>query len=333
MSTENLNADTDDTNLDDFAAELFGQSKADPSPASEEVKEDEVEDADASNDDTQNVADDDTSANDDDDNDEDEANKPAPKKNRFQERIDDLVSKQRQAEREVEELRRKLEEATKPKEPEPAKPQPTADASTDTGPKPTDTNADGTEKYPMGEFDPGYIRDLMKHTLQEETKVREAALAEVEKQKAQDAAQAALQTEWNEKLTPAKERYPDFVEKGENMLAVFDKIEPAYGEYLTNTIMELEYGPDVFYYLASNVDEAQKIVNAGARKATAMLGRIEAKFADADAEKQLARPKTTSAPPPPAHLNKGTSVAKTAIRGDEEDVDLDAFARELFKRK
>jgi hypothetical protein len=335
MSTENTIVEPVTDDLDAFSAELFGQSKAQEPASSKEEDEIDEQDSDAQIDtheaDTLDNEDDDTDAE---DGEPDKAADEAkPKKNRFQERIDEVVGKQRDAERKAEELERKLTEALarlESKDDKTPAPAP-KDAEASTGPKPTDMNEDGTEKYPLGEFDPGYIKDLMRHTLHEEQELR-AAEAEKQKELAQkDEAVAELQKEWNAKLEPAKERYPDFQEKGEQMLTVFEGIDPAYGEYLTNTIMELEYGPDVFYYLANNVDEAKAIVDGGARKATAMLGRIEAQFVEAGEKKPVV--KVSTAPKPPEHLNRGSAMAKPAVRGDEDDIDLDDFAKELFKKR
>jgi hypothetical protein len=335
MSTENI-VDPVDTSLDTFAAEFFGQNKAPDEPASsEEDKEVEAE-SDANQDEDAHVDADDTSAPDNDDEtgeDTDSTNEdaPKPKKNRLQERIDQLVKDREDEKRARLAIEAKLEELTNKTTKEPVKP--VSQVAEDTGPKPTDTNEDGTEKYPLGEFDPTYIRDLMKHTLAEETASRKEQEKREAEQKAEDEAQASLQASWNEKLAPAKERYPDFHEVGEQMLSTFEGIDEAYGEYLTTTIMEMEYGPDVFYYLASNLDEATKIVQGGPKKATIALGRLEAKFAAADEEKQKARPRVSKAPPPPEHLNKGSAAAGPTIRGDEKDVSLDDFSRAFFKKR
>lgn len=328
MSTENTPVEPVETNLDDFAADFFGRKEAAPVETNTEVIEEEPTESDVPED--THVDGDDTSApdNDDDTSEEQETpveEAPKPKKNRFQERIDQAVGKQREAERQLAEALAKLAEKENAKTEQPA---PKVESS---GPTPADTNEDGSEKYPLGEFDPGFIRDLMKHTLDEESKARkEMAKAEEETRRMQEA-QAELQTVWNDKLVTARERYPDFQEKGEQMLGTFENIDPAYGEYLTNTIMDMEYGPDVFYYLSSNLDVAQQIIDSGPKKATIALGRLEAKFADSLEEKPQARPRISQAPPPPGHLNKGSAAAPPAIKGDEKD--LDSFSNAFFKKK
>lgn len=332
MSTENTPVETDDVNLDDFAAELFGQSKPAPEPASSEDEEVTEEVPDAQEEETQ-VTEDDT-LDEDSDNDEaedaEEEETPVedvakPKKNRFQERIDKAVGAQREAERKLAAALAELETAKKT--PEPA---PTASVPEDNEPTPADLNEDGTEKYPLGEFDPLYFKDLMRHTLAKETKAREEQMKNEATQREQEATQAALEASWAAKVAPAQERYPDFIEKGRNLIDTFEGIDAAYGEYLTATLMDMEHGPDVLYYLANNTDEASKIVNSGPQRATVALGRLEAKFADAAEEKQRARPKVSKAPEP-APMNKGSSVAVNEVPDDTDD--LDAFSKKLFKKK
>lgn len=335
MSMEDNNNDVsvEDVSLDDFADELFGQSKSQPEPASLEESEDEPaaqDDAQEDEDNTQ-VGEEVDAPADEDDTEEEDTETPEveakPKKNRFQERIDELTSKAREAEREAAALKERLAKLEKTAEPEPKA---QVEVVTE-GPSPDDKNEDGTDKYPLGEFDPKFAADVVRHTLKVE---REALIAQEKEDQARlerEQEVAVLQASWNEKLEPAKERYPDFIEKGQNLGATFDSIDGSYADYLTTTIMSMDYGPDVLYYLANNLDEATKIVQAGATKATIALGRLESKFAEADQAKQMARPKVSKAPTPPAHMNKGSAAAKAAV--DPNTDDLDEFSRALFNKK
>jgi hypothetical protein len=333
MSTDDTNTPVEpmDVDLDTFSTEFFGQNKVDEEPASSDVEEDTTENSDAQEEDTHVDEDADTLAPDEDETEkvEEVDETPKPKRNRFQERIDEVVGKQRETERKLEEALAKLQnlQQDSKSEPEPLK----AVTNTSTGPSPDALNDDGTEKYPLGEFDPNYIKDLTLHTLREERDNERRLSMQEEQEKADAQAKLELAADWQEKLEPAKERYPDFQEKGEQLFSTFESIDQKYGEYLATTLMSLEYGPDVLYYLSNNLDEADKIVKSGPTKAIIALGRIEAKFADVAAEKQLSKPRVSKAPAPPGHLNKGTSSAKPAIKGDEDD--LDAFAAELFKKK
>lgn len=345
MSIEdNTNIDaTQDDNLDDFAAELFGDGEAAPDNAkSEDVKADPTEESDAptKTEDAQPTdethqgddpsEDDDTLATEeenDDTDDSDAGNKKPQKRNRFQERIDELVARAAAAERELElvKAQQKDNKADETKANDKAEDK----EATSTAPDFKAKNPDGTDKYPLGEYDPQYIKDTVQHMLDErEAAQKKEAEQNLEAQKRQQeiqAAKAELYSTWDEGLDSARERYPDFQEKGQEMIDSFADLDPNYGEFLTDTIMQLDNGHDVFYHLASNPDEAKSIVESGPSRAAIALGRLDARLA-----KSETKPKTTStskAPPPPP-TNKGRSVAKPTIRGDEDD--LAAVERALF---
>lgn len=329
MSEETPIVDTQpvDDNLADFSNEFF-QMEEPKSPASdpekvEEIAPEKVEDA------QDEVIEDDALATEEDDTEEEEVEEPAPKKkSRFQERIDELTAKARESERREQAALDRIAalESGLKKDENPT--QKTQEVVQVEGPDSRDKNEDGTDKYPLGEFDPRYIKDVVAHTLKVERQLAEVAAQEKSRNESVQAAQQELQSKWNDSLEVARERYPDFQEKGQSLISSFDGLDPNYGEYLSTTIMSMDYGTDVLYYLANNPDEAKKIAQSGAQKATIALGRLEAKFADAEETKQKARPIVSSAPPPPPR-NKGSSAAGgVRVRGDEDD--LDAVSRALF---
>lgn len=335
MSTENTPVEQVDTSLDDFSAEFFGQNNAEADTAKSEQVEAEVPESDAPTiEDTHEESTEDgtSEVEDDDANDETtdtEAEKP--KKSRFQERIDELTAKAREAERRAEEAFKRLEELEKSKQEAPKNDEPTQ-TDKPVGPQPTDLNDDGTEKYPLGEFDPAYLRDHVDFLMDQREAERTARQAKEAEQAKLDAEAAALKENWNSKLAPAQERYPDFLDKGQAFVDSFQDLDSGYGEYLTSALMAMDHGPDVLYYLASNPDEARAIVNSGPVKATIALGGINARFAVSAEEvqdKQNSRPKVSKAPTPPSRINKGSSAAMPEVPGDTDD--LDAFERELFK--
>lgn len=333
MSDTNIDTNASD-DLDLFSADFFGQKAQtdDNAGAATPTETEDIDDeGDANHIETDTLADEDDI--DDEDNQEPEEKEPEnkPKKNRLQERIDELTAGRREAERREAEKANELARALARISELEQKPSPRTERET-SGPSPDDKNEDGTDKYPLGDFDPQYIRDLTKHALAEERQKMLEEEAKTAEQKEMEAAREALQSSWNSKLEPAQERYPDFREKSEEMIRyVESRIDPAYGEYLTARIMDMEYGTDVLYYLANNLDETMSILNSGPAKATLALGRLEAKFMDAEAEKQLARPKVSKAPPPPAHINKGSAVARVDVPADTDD--LDAFDAMFFKKR
>ncbi len=251
--------------------------------------------------------------------------KPQPKKDksRFQEKIDKLTARAREAEREAEAARRKLAEL------EAAKEKPTEQPATKASgePDPDAKNPDGTDKYPLGELDKAYLRDLARYYTQEEqAAAKEKARIEAEQQ-AVEAARNHLQAQWEQRLAPVTEEIPDFIEKTMELEDTFEGLDPDYSDYLVQTIKSLENGPQVLYYFANNIEEAQKFVKLGALSATLALGKYDAMFSKQN--KAKTEPRTTKAPPPPPVTNKGAAKVKT----DWETDDLDDFYRKLNAAK
>lgn len=316
MSIEN----TDD--LDAFSDAFHGIEK--PVVVVEEkeeaapVAEEEVVDVD----DLEPVVDDDTVAEEVDSEEEEEVAPPKPKKNSFQERIDQLSEKARLERERADALEARLAKLEAPVEDKAVKPVATGE------PTPDDVGEDGVAKYPLGEFDPQYAKDLIRFTLdaqlneQKAEQKRHAELLEFEK------AEEKRLAEWNEKLAPAQERYPDYTEKAQGLLETFGGLDEQYGDYLTTTIMQMEFGPDVLYYLSNNLELAKDIVDSGPVGATIALGRLESRYLNAEEEKEK-RIRVSNAPPPPPS-NKGSAVSVPEVPGDTED--LDAFTDLLFKK-
>lgn len=339
MSTEQTIDTTETDNLDDFSADFFGENPKTSDPAkSEEVETEETEsDAPENEQDTHSAEEgateeeaeefEETEEAESEDEPTDDSETKAKPKNRYQERINELTAKARQAERERDELLRKLEEKTNPPKADP-KPEET-NTEESSAPSPTDKNEDGSDKYPLGEFDPKFVKDTIQHALKEQLENQQKQEQEKQKLTAEQQYRAELQDNWNEKLESVQERYPDFRDKGEQMLSVFEGIDPAYGQYLTDTLMEMDAGPEVFYYLSNNLDEAEQIVNAGPRKATISLAKLEAQLTGTKTS-ESPKVKITKAPAPPPQV-KGSAVAKASIPLDTDD--LDAFSKVMFTKK
>jgi hypothetical protein len=242
---------------------------------------------------------------------------PKPKKvNRFQERINELTAKAKEAERALQEL--KTAQAKPSETPRQAAPK-------EEGPSPDMRNEDGSDKYPLGEFDPQYIRDLTRHTIQEEQKVAREQEANERGERQNAEARQQLQSSWVEKLNPVAEKYDDYLEKTLSLESAFDGLDPQYSDYLVQTIKSLDHGPEVLYYFANNLDAAKAIIRGGPLSATLALGKYNALF-DGETRKEA---KVSKAPPPP-QVNKGTK-GRVTVAGDTDD--LDAFSRAFFRKK
>lgn len=319
VTTESQSVDTD--NLDTFASDFFGQKKEAPASTKAPVEQDVdiVEDE---------VTEAQTTDVDPDDVELEEAPVEAPKKKTVQDRIDELVKQREDAKREsdarVEQLRKEFEDKI-------AALTPKAVEKKSTEPTPIDLLEDGTEKYPLGEFDPQYIKDLTRFTLSEERAQASVKAEEDRRVNEETQARQALTNDWNGKLEVAKTEYPDLMEKGQALMANFNNLDQGYSGYLSTVLMSMDKGPDVLYYLSNHPEEAVKIVNSGAQRATLALGRIEAKFLEADAEKLVAKPKISKAPPPPSVQARGTNGAFVSIAPDTDN--LEDFEAAFFAGK
>ncbi len=260
---------------------------------------------------------------------------PPPKKGKksFQERINELTAKAREAERRESDtlLRlREIEARSTPKaEPEP-EPAPLREMLPTDAPSPDAVYQDGEPVYALGEFDPAYIRDLTKFTIVYETGVLRQQEAQQNQENQIAAAQQELTSAWAEKVQTIEQEIPEIRENIANLTETFQNIDPSYGEYLASTIMENEHGPEIMHYLSQNIGEAQAIVASGPRAATLALGRLEARLTKAEEQPEDTRDekRVSNAPPPPNTGARGRG-ARTVVRADTDD--LDAFERVFFK--
>jgi chemotaxis protein histidine kinase CheA len=252
---------------------------------------------------------------------------PEPKKGKktAKERIEELVAKNREAERREAELIRRLEALEAQKEVKAEKP--LREALSDNAPHPDAVDDDGEPIYPLGEFDPTYIRDLTKFTIAEETKLIEAEKAKKAEAARIEAEQKELSDAWGDKVAKAEEEYPDIRSAITDLADVFVDIEPGYGEYLATTIMSSDYGPELMYYLSQNIGEAQKIVASGPAAATLALGRLEARFEKPKTQEQKRNKVPSKAPAPP----KNTRGNQGKFDASPDTDDLEAFEKVFFK--
>jgi predicted transcriptional regulator len=319
-----VDVNTDD--LDAFSDLMSGRAKikeddtnTDPVQNDDDTVADIEDNLEDDNDDTSDEAPDANREGEDDDSDD---VKEKPKKvNKVQERINKVLERERLARERADALEREVNELKRAKEPAPTAPI----QNVQDGPDPNATNEDGSEKYPLGEFDPSYIRDLTRHTIKIEQAAAKAQEAQERAQLDEQAARTELDTNWKSKLEAVTDKHEDFFDKTVELESAFENIEPQYGDYLVQTIKSLDHGPEVLYYFANNLDEAQKFVKMGPLKATLVLGEINAMFKGQTRKE----PKVSSAPPPP-QVNKGSNTRK-AVSADTDD--LDAFSQMFFTSK
>lgn len=323
---DEVNTVTDD--LDTFSQEFFGGSNAAAPVEDEPEIEDEtpVEDDEPEGESEPGGEDDDPEE----DPDPEPEQKPRNRKT-AKERINELVQERREAETRAKEAERRLVEfeARLAKIETPKTPEPEAKASTDTnGPDKDELNEKGELLYPLGEFDPNYIADLTRYHFRKANEEAKAEAAKTAQEKAIEDRRNTLAQTWEEKLVETEEEIPELRQTISTLDGEFRDLDPAFGAYLVETIMQLDRGPEVLFYLASNPAEAHKIVNSGHVGATIDLGRLEGQLTSTTPKAES--PRSVSKAPPPPSTTRGNSVS-TKTRPDTDD--LEAFEKEFFKRR
>lgn len=323
-------------NLDDFSNEFFGKT-----PVSDKVETEESEKVDETSEITPSATEgkeseeskdsDETDALEgEDETVEDEKEDKSLFKTRgrktAKERIQELTRQREDERRRADDLARALDEARRVPKVEDKKTETAEDGS----PSPDTLLEDGTAKYPLGEFDPNYIRDLTRFTIRQETEAVRKQEAEDQARKQTEVAEKALANSWTEKVKAVAEELPDLSTKAVDLEDTFRDLEPNYGQYLASTIMSLDYGPHVLDYLADHLDEAREIVASGPTRATIALGRLEAQIAFGKKSDKVEKGKVRTSAPPPPPTNRGSS-SRNGVSPDTDD--LDAFEKVFFTKK
>lgn len=311
----------DEDELDDDGDNL-GEDDNPPAPEDE----DEDEEAEESNDSDEDE-DEDDDGEDEEEEEPEEDPKPKPRKKSVQERINELTAKTREAERREAELIRRLEaaEAAVKKEAQEEAPE-LRDVLPSGAPDPDAKDEKGESLYPLGEFDPLYIRDITKFTIAQEMEAAKEKAEQEAREREVLEAQEQLKEQWVEKIETAEKDLPDLREKMADLADAFGDVDPTYGDYLAATIMSSDLGPQIMYYLADNIGEAQQIVASGPAAATLALGRLEARLQTPPVKSN--KRKRSEAPAPPESRSRGHGGKFTTPHDTE---DLDAFEKVYFQ--
>lgn len=346
MSNEPLNeVDVNTDNLDDFDALFSGRAVEAKSGNEEESTGSELENTEDDSlaneeqdeaeetEEDEDVTDSDEEETDEEEEPEEDTLKPSKKKT-AQERINEITAARREAERKADMLEGRLAEMERrlnsdKSETKDDKPVAAPVEAEGALPDPEAKTEDGKDKYPLGEFDPAFIRDLTRATIAQEREADRAAFEKEQQEAKYKEAQAEVDKEWNTRIADAVETKENFVESVRNLEETFSTIEPQYGEYLANTIKQSDYGTEILYYLSQNLEEAQQIAGSGPTSATLALGRLEARFMSNDSEKTKppANRVTKATSPPPKHTRGTGGTQRVAADTD----DLDAFEKAFFK--
>lgn len=312
----------EDTSENTEDVEDTGANAEDEADASDETPEEapteEEDDSDESEDEDESESDDSAE--------ETSEEKPRKKnKKTASERIAEVVAQKRATERELaaekaelaaaraekEEILRRLEKLEAGKSQNPA----SVPAGKDYGltePTVEDLDDSGELKYPLGTFDPSYVRDLTRYDRAVERAYEKEVAEKEAKARAEQAQAETLFTEWNKKLDEAEKTSPDIRKKAQGLVDAFSDAPAQHIQTIAQTIMQLDNGPKVLEYLSDNLDEADNLVKLGTPRALIQLGRIDGLFVDS--EEEPAAVKKTAAPKPPTVLNRGVNGKKDTAK-------------------
>ena len=339
MDTENnSNAITQADDLDAFSAAFFNGDEVsvvpdeiEEAPADEDADDTSPSDADDTKpEDTETDADPEDSKEGDDEPEEEVVEKP--KKKTAAERIAEVVAERNAEREEKRQLLARLEalEASKVKTEDTPTP---ATANELAAPDPDARNEDGSLKYPLGEYDPLFLKDNVNYLFAE--KQRELEAKTVQENTIQE--RVKLQSTWDAKLAEAEktEEMADIREAGAVLISELqDTLDPQFGDFLATTIMSLDQGPEVFYFLASNPDVAKAIAKQDAIHATIALGGLNERIRFDKQTQETGNtkkpPRVSQAPEPPQTVNRGNTA--TFDVPDDTD-DLDAFADKFYAKR
>lgn len=158
-------------------------------------------------------------------------------------------------------------------------------------------NPENEEKYPMGAYDPKFVKDLSAWQFRQLRAEEQRAEQQKEARKQAE----VVETTWKQRTQAAAERYPDFAEKAYR--PELDRLIPE-GSVMDGYILTNEAGADLLYYLGGNLAEAERIGNLDPYSAMEALVAIKQSLSS----KATPQRKLTAAKPPGSVLG-GTNKA------------------------
>lgn len=217
-----------------------------------------------------------------------------------------------QAEKRVNELTQLLiERGATPKQ---AERQAEATVAADAEPDPGDTT-----KYPEGQFDKAFIRDMSLWAARQETGKFAKTSQEAQTAQAREAHEAQVITQWQQTLPEARKRYADFDAR---MASIPNTPE---NRPIVQVMMGSPVGNDVAYVLATQPDVMKMYAQATPQQKWRLLYHVEAQVIQAQraaaGKKAPETTATTTAPAPiePVHSGAGPSGPTDWSRNDDSD--------------
>lgn len=214
--------------------------------------------------------------------DKEPAKEPAKPRRSAQDRIDQAVKRQREAERRASDLESRLSalERGEKKELTPA----TEPAKDNKAPK--------AEDYEFGQLDDAYIADKVSFETQKAIAAHEATQVE---SRQRDAAVREAQ----EFADNARSMYEKGVEKYEDFQDLIDDVKAddwPLSETMARLLVKSDVGADIAYHLYKHPKEAKEVAGKAIMDQAAHFGRLEARFSAKAAPKSDIKPPKLQAP-------------------------------------
>lgn len=221
-------------------------------------------------------------------------------------RVKKLLEERGSARAEVEQLRREKDDLTRrlieggatPRQAERKAEQVMADAD----PEPDPANV---EKYPEGQFDKAFMRDMGRWAARQETKTQfDTARTQAQAHQRQQDEVRQVQA-WQGTVPDARKKYSDFDE-------VLNQIpNTPENAPIVRLMMGSEVGNDVVYYLGKNAEAMRAYQTATPENKMRLLYHIEAQVIQANrAASSRVAASTTRAPQPTSPVNTGAGAAQ-----------------------
>jgi hypothetical protein len=182
-------------------------------------------------------------------------------------RISKAVSLQREAERKAAALEQELAHL---RSQPPAPRQPEAPAA-----RPAEEEEPTPDRYEGLQYDPNYIRDLSLWQVKQAWQAMAQQAQERQALEQQRAAEAAQMQAHQERLTAARQKYPDFDQRIRPDVPV--------NAPMAHIITGSPVGPELLLYLSDHPDESQRIATLHPVLAIREMGKLEARFETAAA--------------------------------------------------
>jgi hypothetical protein len=232
-----------------------------------------------------------------------------------QERINELTKARHTAEREAERLRQELKdlrEGRAPKAeqlPKEEKKETTQEAGTEpVGLAPGEPDPTDAKKYPFGEFDKKYLRDMTDWRVAEKLAERDRQAEERAQQNAVTEHEKSIHTRLETHATNGSKKHEDFIQK-----VVVESDAWALSDTLAELTAESEVGDEILYYLATHPAESQEIYDLTPAQQARRFGRLETQFISAEQGAATVKTENPALPapkaPPPIRSAKGASSA------------------------